>query len=57
MTKEEDFINNIFKWYNNNKRDFEWRKTRDPYKILVAEIMLQKTNAEKVEKLKISSYL
>lgn len=51
MTKEEDFINNIFKWYNNNKRDFEWRKTRDPYKILIAEIMLQKTDAKKVSQI------
>lgn len=30
-------------WYNENKRDFPWRKTTDPYKIWVSEIVLQQT--------------
>lgn len=29
-------------------RNFPWRKTRDPYKIMVSEIMLQQTQAERV---------
>lgn len=35
-------------WYKVNKRDFPWRYSNDPYKILVSEILLQKTNVSKV---------
>ena len=38
----------IWEYYVSNKRDFPWRKTRDPYKILVSEIMLQQTQASRV---------
>lgn len=30
-------------WYKNNKRDLPWRKTKDPYKIWLSEIILQQT--------------
>ena len=30
-------------WFAENKREMPWRKTRDPYKIWVSEIMLQQT--------------
>lgn len=43
------FWDQIMNWYSNNKRNFAWRKTENPYFILVAEILLQQTNAEKVE--------
>lgn len=33
-------------WYLENKRDLPWRKTRDPYKIWLSEIMLQQTRIE-----------
>lgn len=40
----------IFAWYKKNGRhDLPWRKTRDPYKILVSEIMLQQTQVDKVK--------
>jgi A/G-specific adenine glycosylase len=35
-------------WYAANKRDLPWRSTRDPYAILVAELMLQQTQVERV---------
>ena len=35
-------------WFRKNGRSFPWRDTRDPYQILVAEVCLQKTNADKV---------
>ncbi len=35
-------------WGRKSHRVFPWRKTRDPYRILVAEIMLQQTFARKV---------
>lgn len=43
------FWEEITNWYSNHKRNFAWRKTQNPYYILVAEILLQQTNAEKVE--------
>jgi A/G-specific adenine glycosylase len=38
----------ILIWYKKHKRDLPWRKTGDPYKILVAEIMLQQTQVDRV---------
>lgn len=32
----------------NGRHDLPWRKTRDPYKILVSEVMLQQTQVERV---------
>ena len=48
MEHKKEFIKKIFVWHKRNKRNFSWRKTKDPYKIIVAEIMLQKTDAKKV---------
>ncbi len=36
-------------WYQIHRRDLPWRHTRDPYHILVSEIMLQQTRAEAVK--------
>ncbi len=38
----------LLKWYKAHKRDLPWRKTKDPYKILISEIMLQQTQVETV---------
>lgn len=38
----------IWDFYAKNRRDFPWRETRDPYKILVSEIMLQQTQAPRI---------
>lgn len=38
----------ILLWYSRNKRDFHWRHTKDPYKIMIAEFMLHRTKAEQV---------
>ncbi|MBA4317673.1 MAG: A/G-specific adenine glycosylase [Flavobacterium sp.] len=38
-----DFTNSLTQWYLRNKRDLPWRKTVDPYKIWLSEIMLQQT--------------
>jgi A/G-specific adenine glycosylase len=35
-------------WFAANGRDLPWRKTRDPYAILVSEVMLQQTQVERV---------
>ena len=45
----EAFRTSLLDWSENNLRSFSWRETTDPYEVLVAEILLQKTAAEKVE--------
>ena len=38
----------ILGWYDQNKRDLPWRKTRDPYAIWISETMLQQTQVKTV---------
>ena len=38
----------IYDYYRANARDLPWRKTRDPYRIFVSELMLQQTQVESV---------
>ncbi|WP_018132643.1 A/G-specific adenine glycosylase [Effusibacillus pohliae] len=38
----------LLAWYNEAKRDLPWRRTSDPYKIWVSEVMLQQTRVETV---------
>src|SRR5882672_2578395 len=33
----------LLAWYRKNRRDLPWRRTRDPYRIWISEIMLQQT--------------
>jgi A/G-specific adenine glycosylase len=40
---------NLLLWYDRNRRDLPWRRTHDPYKIWVSEIMLQQTRVAVVE--------
>ena len=35
-------------WFREHGRDLPWRKTRDPYSVLVSELMLQQTQVERV---------
>ncbi len=39
----------LLKWYRQHGRDLPWRHTRNPYNILVSEIMLQQTQVERVK--------
>jgi len=38
----------LLDWYAANRRDLPWRQTRDPYRILLAEMMLQQTQVPRV---------
>jgi A/G-specific adenine glycosylase len=38
----------LLEWYAREGRDLPWRRTRDPYAVLVAEVMLQQTQVERV---------
>lgn len=48
--KQTRFVQLILKWGEKNKRVFPWRKDRTPYKVLLAEILLQRTPATRVAK-------
>jgi A/G-specific adenine glycosylase len=41
-----DFTANLLRWYKENKRDLPWKRTKDPYKIWLSEIILQQTRVE-----------
>ena len=42
------FRQGLLRWYARHQRDLPWRRTRDPYHVLVSEIMLQQTQVERV---------
>jgi A/G-specific adenine glycosylase len=42
------FRRRLLTWYGRCQRDLPWRRTRDPYHILVSEIMLQQTQVSRV---------
>ncbi|MEO5824888.1 MAG: A/G-specific adenine glycosylase [Gemmatimonadales bacterium] len=44
------FKRRLLTWFRRHGRDLPWRRTRDPYRILVAEIMLQQTQVSRVER-------
>ncbi|HUV67578.1 MAG TPA: A/G-specific adenine glycosylase [Sedimentisphaerales bacterium] len=46
-TLQTDF--GLLAWFDKNARDLPWRRTRDPYAIWIAEIMLQQTQSETVK--------
>ena len=42
------FQKRLLHWYETERRDLPWRRTRDPYRIWVSEIMLQQTRVAAV---------
>ncbi|ACD90453.1 HhH-GPD family protein [Chlorobium limicola DSM 245] len=44
----EVFRRKIFAFYGDSRRSFPWRETRDRYAVMVSEIMLQQTQADRV---------
>ena len=43
-----EFGRRLRAWYRRNHRDLPWRRTRDPYRVLVSELMLQQTQVSRV---------
>lgn len=43
------FRRSIIAWFKKHGRDLPWRRTRDPYRIVVSEFMLQQTQVSRVE--------
>ena len=42
------FRRRLLAWYTRAARDLPWRRTRDPYRVLVSEVMLQQTQVSRV---------
>lgn len=45
---EAALVATLLEWYDRHGRDLPWRRTRDPYAILVSELMLQQTQVARV---------
>ena len=48
MNNLDIFKKTIYDYYQNNRRDFIWRRDPTPYQVVVSEIMLQQTQTERV---------
>ena len=44
-----EFGRRLRAWFRANARDLPWRRTRDAYRVLVSELMLQQTQVSRVE--------
>src|SRR5216117_4464389 len=44
----QPFTRKLLAWYARAGRDLPWRRTRDPYRVLVSEFMLQQTQVSRV---------
>jgi len=43
-----EFSRRLRRWFRKHGRDLPWRRTRDPYRVLVSELMLQQTQVSRV---------
>ena len=46
-----DFRRRLLRWFRRHGRDLPWRRTRDPYHVIVSEFMLQQTQVSRVRDL------
>lgn len=44
--RSAEFVRRLLAWYNIHQRKLPWRRTRDPYRIWISEVMLQQTTVE-----------
>jgi A/G-specific adenine glycosylase len=44
-----DFRRKLLAWFHQSGRDYPWRQTDDPFRVLIAEIMLRRTKADQVK--------
>jgi len=47
-SREKAFRARLLRWFRRHGRDLPWRLTRDPYQVLVSEVMLQQTQVSRV---------
>ena len=48
-SRERTFRTRLLRWFRRHGRDLPWRRTRDPYQVMVSEFMLQQTQVSRVE--------
>src|SRR5438105_9587110 len=48
MVAKDLFASRLLDWFDAHARPLPWRDTRDPYAILVSEVMLQQTQVDRV---------
>jgi A/G-specific adenine glycosylase len=48
LSRGPEFRRRLLRWFRAHGRDLPWRRTRDPYAILVSEFMLQQTQVSRV---------
>ena len=46
--REQKIRRKLYRWFRSQGRDLPWRRTRDPYAIMVSEFMLQQTTVTAV---------
>src|SRR3982751_6884771 len=46
--RRREFSRRLRAWFRKHGRDLPWRRTRDPYRVLVSELMLQQTRVSRV---------
>ena len=49
LARAAAFRRGLLRWFHRHGRDLPWRRTRDPYRIVVSEFMLQQTQVSRVE--------
>ena len=49
MQHAAEFRRRLLRWFRRVGRDLPWRRTRDPYRVIVSEFMLQQTQVNRVE--------
>ena len=49
-SKLQKFTSTLLDWWERRRFDYPWRKTSDPYRILISELMLRKTTRKQVKK-------
>jgi len=49
-SQKEEFVEKLLRWYERHQRPLPWRNTQDPYRIWVAEVMLQQTQVATVRR-------
>lgn len=50
LASADAFVSDLLAWGRSNRRDFPWRGERDPFRILVAEVLLQRSRGKTVAK-------
>lgn len=49
VSKKQKFAKNLLRWSKKNSPPYPWRKTSDPYKVMVSEMLLRRTRASTVK--------